>query len=341
VLEADISTLTFQIDQLSDIALKTYSAITDSAFNEWFDDVTGIATSTNTNVSGGVLRLNDTAGVYVGSGIAYLNVRTPTPLEQWETITIAPSVPSGTSYAVRVYTASSTIYTLIPDSDLPGNAAGFTNRIVDISSLDSAAYPSIVVGVHLATTNTAVTSSIDAVELFYRESSTARSGISISAHGNKVIGYDLSVQPLYKTLLSGVTSGTGEISFSAVEFDSYIWSFPSSFSVARSCPALPLQHRGGIDSDVSVVLSPSTSNSLLVTLANAGGTLIPGAEVTLSRGGFSDTQNTNTCGQVFFSGVSAESDYQIDVTKSGYIAEVVTPYDLSGESTVMISINES
>lgn len=341
VLEADISTLTFQIDQLSDIALKTYSAITDSAFNEWFDDATGIATSTNTNVSGGVLRLNDTAGIYAPSGVAYLNVRTPTPLEQWETITVAPSVPSGTSYAVRVYTASSTTYTLIPDSDLPGNAAGFTNRIIDISSLDSATYPSVVLGVHLATTNTAVTPSIDAVELFYRESSTARSGVSISAHGNKVIGYDLSVQPIYKTVLTGSTNGTGNISFSDVEFDSYTFGFPGSFTVARACPVLPLQHRAGVDSDAEVVLGAHHDDSLLVTITNAGGTLIPGATVTLSRSGFSDTKQTNTCGQAFFSGVVAESDYQLDVSKSGYSSNVVTPYDLSGESTVMISVNES
>ncbi len=342
VLEADISTLTFQIGELSDMDVTTFSDITEGRTDEWFDDGSGVASSSDTAVLSGTLRLEDTAGVYDSSGVAYLTAVTPATLEKWEALTVAGDTPSGTSYQVKLYTLGSTTYSLIPDSDLPGNSAGFTGPLVDLSALSVADYPSVVVGVHVATTNSSNTPTIDALELFYRESSTPRTSVAFSAHGNKVIGYDLSAAPIYKTTLSATTDGSGEASFADVEFDVYDFSFPGAYTVAQSCPVLPLQHLAGVLSSVEVVLVPSVTNSLLLTAVDSTGNLIPGATVTLSRSGYSDTQRANSCGQVFFAGgVSAAIDYQVDISKSGYNTVLLDPYDLNGNSETTVILTES
>lgn len=341
VLEADISTLTFQIDELSDISLTAYSSITDGRRDEWFDDATGIASSSDIVVGGGVLRLENVAAVYDTAGSAYLTTLTPSPLEEWEALTFATNVPANTDIVVKLYTLSSTTYALIPDADLPGNGAGFRGPIVDLSNLSVVTYPSIVVGVHLSTSNTAITPTVDAVELFYRESSTPRAGMVFSARGAKVIGSDASAQPIYKTSLGGTTDGSGELDFSDVEFDTYETTFPGSLTVSRSCPTFPLNHQAGITSVVEVLLTGSVANSLLVTTVSSDGTPIPGTLVDVSQASFSGTGRTNSCGQLFFGGgVVVAPDYHIEVSKSGFNSETIDPYDLNGNSQVTVILDE-
>jgi type II secretory pathway pseudopilin PulG len=340
VLEADISTMTFQIDDLSDIDILTYSDITDGSITEGFLDASGVASSTDTEVIGGGLRLLQTAGLYALTGEAFLTVAAPSPLLGWGSLTADVLVPSNTSYKIHFYTSSSSSYTLIPDGDLPGNATGFSESVVDISSLLVSTYPSVVVGIHFETTDTSASPSVDELSLYYRESETARSGVALSLHGNKVIGTDLSADPIYKTELSGSTDGFGAVSFSDVEFDTYLFNIPLSLTVARACPLLPLVHEAGVDSSVEIVLVGATTDSLKTTIRAASGEYIPGASVTLSRSGFSETVDTGLCGQAFISsGVAAESDYEITVTKPGFVTEVISNYSISGNGDILIILN--
>jgi prepilin-type N-terminal cleavage/methylation domain-containing protein len=342
VLEADISTLTFQIGTLSDIQVDTFSDITEVNVDEWFDDASGVAVLTQTAVTAGTVRLTDTAGVYDSSGVAYLNEVVPTTLESWEVVTLAGNDSSATDFRIKFYTLSAGVYSLIPDGDLAGNSTGFDAPLIDLAGLSTVTYPSLVVGVHLATTDSSVTPTVDAVELFYRESATPRASVAFSTHGAKVIGYDMSAAPIYKTTLAATTDGAGNAGFVDVEFDSYEFIFPATYTVARSCPILPLLHRAGVDSFAEVVLVPSVSPSLLLSVVDMGGNPVAGANVTLSRSGFSDTVRANSCGQVFFStGVAVEVDYQINISKSAYDSVLVDPYDLSGNSAVTIIMNES
>lgn len=70
VLESDVSTLTFQIGELSDLTIKTYSDVTEGQFNETFDDLLAVASSSGV-VGNGDLELFDTAGVYETSGYVF------------------------------------------------------------------------------------------------------------------------------------------------------------------------------------------------------------------------------------------------------------------------------
>ena len=339
VLEADISTVTFQIGELSDINITTYSSLTDGEVKEEFLASTGVATSTNTEVASGVLRLSQSGGVYTSSGQALLTPVTPSPLLAWGAVTLDAVTPTDTSYTMQVGIISSSSFTAIPDSDLPGNSAGFSSGLVDISSLDSGTYPSISLLFNLQTSNTAVSPNFDEVAVYYREAATPRTGVSLSLHGNKVIGSDLSASPIYKTALSGVTDGSGELSFTGVEFDSYAVAIPGAYTVSTACPGLPISHMAGIDSTVTLLLRAATTHSLRTTVVTGAGIPVPGASVTLSRSGFSETASTNLCGQVFIhSGVVAESDYEISVAKPGYDTQTLTTVAISGNTEVTVTM---
>ncbi|MBP6924109.1 MAG: carboxypeptidase regulatory-like domain-containing protein [Candidatus Pacebacteria bacterium] len=341
VLEADISTLTFQVDRVSDIDVTVYSSITEASDVEYFDDMMGVASSSNVTVTSGNLLLENTAGVYDSSGMAYLQTITPATIEHWESVTLAPTVPVNTSLRVHFYTESGGIYTLIPDSDLPNNSSGFTERVISLQNLDASVYTNIVPVLSLSTTNTSVTPEVSELVVYYRESSVPRSGDSITLTGAKVIGYQSDMSPIYKTILTDTTSGAGNISFSDVEFDTYTYTLPADRRIATACSESPLKHHAGVPSTAEIVHVSGSAHSLRVSVTDSTGTFIPGVDVTLSRTGFSDTSSTNTCGQVYFGSVTSASDYVIDVSKPGFNSASINPYDLSGESTTVIMLNES
>ena len=340
VLEADVSTVTFQIGELSDIELTTYSSITDDVFYEGFASPAGVATSTNTAVSGGVLRLSDVAGVYSLNGSAYLTAFTPASIEQWEAISVAAITPGASSYRIRLFTASSSAYTLVPESDLPGNSAGFVGPIISIKNLDAATYPSLVLGVSLETNDSTQTPSLDEVAVYYRSAETRRANTSLTVHGMKTIGTDLSAAPIYKYSGTIVTDGTGEEVLPDMEFDTYSIQSPS-LTVARACPAIPLAHQAGIVSEVDMVLVSAGAHTLRTSIVDATGVAIPGATVTLTRPSFLQTSQTDACGQSFFSSaITSNSDYEINVSKPGFVTQIVSSVAVSGETSTLIILNE-
>ena len=341
LLEADISTVTFQIGELSDIDITTYSSITDAEYKEDFLGSGGVATSSGSEVGSGVLRLEQTGGVYVSSGEAILAAITPAPLVGWGTITIDRDIPSGTSYSMQVGSLSSSTFTPIPDADLPGNSAGFASQIVDIAALDPGTYPSVSLRFVFGTTNNAVSPSIEEVGVYYRESAMVRTSVALSLQGNKVIGSDSAAAPIYKTVLTGTTDGVGELSFSNIEFDTFTVLVPASLTVSTACPAVPLVHSAGIASSLTLVLQSSVSQSLRTTVVSEEGNPIPGATVTLNRSGFSETVDTNLCGQTFMhSGVSAETDYEVTVSKAGYATQTITAVSILDNRDLTVTLTQ-
>ncbi len=339
LLEADISTVTFQIGELSDINITTYSSITDTEYKEEFLSSAGIATSTGGEVASGVLRLAQTGGVYQNSGSVVLSGLSPSPLVGWGAVTVDRDIPADTSYSMQIGTLSSSTFTAIPDADLPGNAAGFTTNLVDLSALDPGAYPALALRFVFGTTNTAVSPSVEEVAIYYREAAVARTGVVLSLHGNKVIGSDSTATPIYKTVLNGTTDGAGELSFSDVEFDTYTVDTPASLTVRTACPAIPLVHIAGMTSSVSLVLQSAVSQSLRTTVVTESGVPVPGAEVTLSRSGFSTTADTNLCGQTFISsGVVAETDYEVIVSKAGYTTQTITAVSILDNRDLTVTL---
>lgn len=335
VSEGGISTQTFIIDELSDITLRSLASLIEGSVLEVFADASGVASTTNsTAVDSGDLVLDDTAGVYQSTGVAYLDPVVPSSLEQWEVIRVAADLAPSTAYQLRLYTGNTvTGYVAIPDADLPGNAAGFTGDLIHISDLDPVQYATTTIGITLDTTNTSVTPEIEEVEIFWRESSTPRTGQTLFVRGEKILGTASGGAPIYKTETTVVTDGSGEVFLPDMEFDTYTATTTSGFDLASACPAHPFIHRGGEDSEVELLFVPSQTNTLRVVVRDGLGRSLPGATVRLNRSGYDVTQATNTCGQTFFSGgLSDESDYDLEVAVAGYVTRLISPFSISGDT---------
>ncbi|MFT7644903.1 MAG: type II secretory pathway pseudopilin PulG [Candidatus Paceibacteria bacterium] len=342
VLESDVSTLTFQIGELSDLDIFTRSAITEGTFLEDFSSLLAVASSSKVETVAGELVLENTLGTYETSGVAYLGPIEPVPFLRWQTLRTAATLPVNTSHRVQFFTSTTTgQYTLVTDSELPGNVAGFTGTIVDLSKLDPGLYPSVYVGVTLETTDTSVTSAIDQISVYYRQSVTELPSITFDIRGEKIIGTDVVASPIYKYTDTLITDGTGEISVTDLEFDAYTITAPGGYDIAVGCPAHPFVQQAGVNGELELVLVGNAANTLNVLVVDGIGSSIPGASVNLTRPGYDVTIPTNNCGQTFFTGgVSDNTDYSIDVTASGYVSESVSLFEISGDSSTVITLTE-
>jgi len=342
VLEADVSTLTFQIGELSDLDISTYSALSEGSMVEEFTDLLATATSTNVGVVSGAAVLENTAGVYQANGIVYTEIITPSPLYRWETVRVAADVPMNTDYSVRFYTGTGTgPFILIPDAELSGNSVGFADSLIDLSELDAVGYPSLTAGITLETSDTAQTPAIDEIAVFYTQNQTPRASITYNITGTKTIGTNSSSSPIFKYDTSFTTDGSGEYTLTDLEFDQYLIENQAGLDIASACSAYPYVHRAGVDGELSLTLVANAANTARIQIVDALGRTIPGVEVTLSRPGYSQTLYSNVCGQAFFTGgVSAESDYTLDVSVAGYANQSLNPFDVNGDASqsVILSI---
>jgi type II secretory pathway pseudopilin PulG len=343
VLESDVSTLTFQIGELSDMEIDFFTSITEGVRSEEFVDLSGVASSTDVAIDTGDLVLADTLGTYEPTGIAYLDPITPASLERWEVARVAVDLPTtDTTFALRFYTgASSTGYTLIPNSDLPGNSIGFTDNIINLSELD-VSYTSIVPGFTLSTTDLSETPEIDELQVFWREGDTPLTGYAFDMRGVKVIGTDASSSPIYKLSTAGGTDGSGRASFPDLEFDGYALTNTPGYDIVSACPGYPIPHEAGVDTMASVLLAPDQASTLRVHVMDGLGRSLPGIEVNLDRPGYDVTLTTDSCGQAFFSGgVTDDSDYVMTVGGTGYSTEVINPFAVSGDTQQVVTLFES
>ncbi len=340
VLEADVSTLTFQIGRLSNLLVHLYSDIQTGFYREDFSDLTAVASSTLVMSNGSAVTLLDTAGVYSSVGTVYVAPVAPVPLARWEMVTVTGTAVANTSYRAQLFTDSGAgVYTLVPDADLPGNAAGFTSRVIDISELDVATYPALVVGIMLQTADLAVTPAVDDILVMYRMSETELGGQNFSIHGTKNIGTDAMATPIYKFSTTSTTGADGEKQFSGLEFDAYHLTIPGAHDIAYGCGTYPIEHKAGIDTVSDLVFVPDEPHTLRLTVLDTGGTIIPGATVSLSRPGYNEIRLTGNCGQVFFVGAAtAQVDFELQVTAPGYVTEVLPAVTIDGDVTMTVNL---
>lgn len=338
VLEADVSTLTFQVGELSDVDIATYSAIAEGSMREDFANMLSVATSSNVETVAGKAVLENTVGVYRNSGTVFTQVITPSPLQSWEVVRVAAELPVDTDYAVRFYTGAGP-FTLIPDSELAGNSVGFTDSLIDISELDPGAYPSITAGITLSTSDTSVTPEVDEIEVFYVQSSTARPATTFDIYGTKTIGSDASSSPIFKYDTSFTTDSNGEYSITGLEFDQYMVENQAGLDIKSACPGYPYAHIAGEDGELALTLVSNAANTARVKVVDGLDRLVPGATVTLSRPGYNQSQNTNICGQAFFTGgISANTDYELTVSAAGYSDVNFTALTVDGDTTETVSL---
>jgi len=163
--------------------------------------------------------------------------------------------------------------------------------------------------------------------------------VTFTMRGDKEIG-TASGTPVYKYDAQHTTDGGGELTLSDIEWDLYSITPTGGYDVSRACAELPYSLDPGVDETLTLELVSAVTHSLRVRVEDTNGTAIPGATVDISRSGFSDSATTGICGQVFFnSGLSAATDYQLDVSATGYTDETVSNVAVDGASTVSVTLN--
>lgn len=344
VLESEVSTMNFQIDQLSNLTVETLDLPTSGKFEDLFNSTSTIATSTGIAVASGVAKLQGSSGSYSPSGTLFSTSINPGTLAVWQTVLYQAAAPSNTGIVVRVYDKTGTTTPkLIPDSALPGNSAGFAPGSVDISSLNIATYRELALAAFLSSSDAAVTPTLTQWAITYTISQSAIASIPFKLTSSKTIGTNASAQPVYKYQKSLTTNGSGNIAVNNLEWGIYDVALNTgSYDIAEACRNIPYSLSPGVTDTLKLTLAPASADTFRVNVVDTDGNEVPNADVTLSRSGFTSTKSTSLCGQAFYnSGVSAAVDYTLDVHAFGYVDQSVTNISISGDDSLVVILTDS
>jgi len=340
VIEGETTSVSFAIDIVGTKTVRTFSPIGDNAWEDEFDNTLNLSAQTNTTVSGGALALTDPGSGYELNGSAYSVDIAPEYLAAWQEVQWEDTIPADTSILYRLYYyEGGTTLAPIPDVDLPGNGVGFTSSPLDISALPIGAYDTIQIAGFLSTADASTTPAISEWEVKYSSGPTPISNLPFHMRGSKTIGIDSDEDPIYKYDTDLQTGGDGTVAIPDLEWDNYIITIDNTgigSDISEICTPQPRSLNPGENVTTDMFLVPVSSHSLLVAVTDTGGVLLEGASARLYKSGYDTTQDTSSCGQTFFSALSPASDYEIDVTLSGYTPVTVSNIDVTGASNIII-----
>jgi len=338
VIEAEVSTMNFQIDELSDLLVRTISEPSTDSFEDTFTDASSVATTTNVSVGGGEVVLAGAPGSFSATGEAYSVPVTPTTIASWDTAYFDARIPTDTSLLLRVYDTTGGAPVLIGDTDLPGNSAGFSVGSVDLSTLDTSTYTSLALHATLETLDNATSSALLEWSITYTEAEPVLANIPFSLQSSKVIGTDVSLAPIYKYEDSFVTDSGGEAAIEDLEWDVYTVTIDDpAYDVSHACGNIPYALDPGVSDTLTLTLVPASTHSLRVYVEDSNGNPIPNADVTLARSGYNESEVSSSCGGVFFNNtVSSAIDYTLQVEEAGYIDRTITDISISGATSINV-----
>ena len=165
----------------------------------------------------------------------------------------------------------------------------------------------------------------------------AITSVPFSIHGAKTT----YTTPVYKYNATLGGSGSATTTISSLEWDTYTMSVASStgYDLAYSCSPQPVSLSPNVIATTTLYLAPHTANSLSVKVsASSNGALITAASVRLYKTGYDTTQVSDSCGQTFFSGLSAAT-YNISVSASGHTTYTAANVSVSGATQYPVLMN--
>jgi hypothetical protein len=139
---------------------------------------------------------------------------------------------------------------------------------------------------------------------------------TVNMRGEKIIGKNSETDFVYKYNKSITTDGSGNYNLSNVEWDKYYFTASgTTYDVAGSIPFMPVDLTPGLDQNVSLILLPHTTHSLLVQVKDAGTNLpLSDASVRLYKSGYDETLSTGIGyeRQTDWSGGSGQVNYVLE-----------------------------
>lgn len=329
IVVGDTTTISFSIDLLSSKTINTFEPVATTTRSDTFSSGAFLSTtSSNMIVTGGQLQLLDPGSGYsletaMAESIAFTSVN----LVDWDEIRFNYIEPASTTVRIFVYHDSGgPIPVLIPDIDLTGNSAGFSVSPIDISGVSTSTYDEIFIHTEFLTEDAAVTPAVLDWAIDYSEGPIPLPNIPFEMRGTKTIGTDGGGAPIYKVQENLTTDGSGTVSTSTLEWDSYTITIDDSgtgYDIADICEPQPLAIIPNSNVVTDIILVPDTQHTLLVTVRSDTGAYVSDASVRLFRPGYDNTLETSNCGQVLFSNVpvgtvGGGNAYSVDVSAAGY-----------------------
>lgn len=332
VASGDTSTASFAIDTLGSLTVSSYTPPGPGSFSDTFTNQSKLFATSSVTAAGGALVLEKTDGVYVLSGNAFSLPTSPTNLTAWDQLSFTASTSANTSATVRLYYFDGSVYSLVPDTDLPNNSTGLSGGTTDLSALSTATYASLQLGVLLETANSAETPELLDWSVSYSAGPDPLPNIAFSIFGNKTVGTTGGGAPVYKFADSFITDQSGRSVLSAVEWDAYTLTLDDPlYDIAELCPravsVLP-----GQNLEVSALLASASPDSLRVVV-ESNGAPVADAGVALSGGVVVGNETSSACGQAYF-GNLPPTTYTITITKAGYQVHT-EDVAVSGDATLV------
>lgn len=315
VASSTITTMYFSIDVLSNL---TFRAIGEPVTREFVDELVDsnlVINQTGTSVAGGGLILASSETGYVSSGNAYSTTTAPTSFSAWQSFDWTRDTPTSTTLVVRLYQESGGTFTLVNDTALPGNSAGFTNGPIDISTLATSTYQRLALGTNLTSLDASSTPRLERWTLSYIESEPPVGGIAFGVTGTKTIGIGVFK---YQDTITVDSNGTKSVS---LEWDAYSVSLDgvsNGYDIKEVRGILPYTLVPNLNTTLTFVLVPHLARTLHLTVTNTDGNPISGVNVRLQKTGYDVSQVTSIYGQVFFDDLSSDGPYTLTVEKTGY-----------------------
>jgi hypothetical protein len=325
VVEGQTTTQTFAIDTLSQVTLATYLPEREVGFYDSFVSGDGVSSFASTTIVGQSVSLTASSSVYDALGTVSSDLVSTTHLAQWNEASTSVTLAPGTTLRVRVADESAVV---INDTDLPGNSTGFTTFPISLSGLSTTTYDSLILIAELSTSDTSVTPQLLDWGVSYMTTKIPQPNVALSVVGDKSIGTTEAGAAIVKTSFATTTNASALVQMN-IEYDSYRVT-PTGTDVVRMCPSHPVAALAGVSSSVDIFLGSSTAHYALVSVKDSAGLPVEDALVTLSRSGFSEDGLTDSCGTAYFGGVSSMSDYEIEVSKSGFTTASSSNVTISG-----------
>lgn len=336
---------TFAIDVISTKIIETYTPVRSGTTTEEFADESGIASSNQIAVSGGSARIAAfPGGDYPPSATLTTQPISTSTLSRWKSFSWQSTEPVGTDIMFRIYDAAGA--TLVPDSQIPGNSAGLATSPVNLSGVSTSTFPALSVQATLQTTDASSTPELDSYMITMDSGPHSLPNIGLTMTGAKTIGTTGGGALVYKYQNSSISSGaTGVVTLTNIEWDSYTVGVnaTTTYAISSVCYPQPETLSPNSTQSTRLILSPLTTNSLLVDVKSAG-VVVSNATVRLQRGAYDITVQGDGCGNSFFSNLSAgsvggDNAYTIDVSASGYQPYSSSEVNVSGTTRLSIILN--
>jgi len=328
ILENSLQDVSLTIDLVSSLYIQTILYAKQQSWQDDFFDTNKIVTMSQivATTSPASMILDQQGGNYPDSGYLVSQTINPSGLVEWETLTVDANTPSDTTLKYHLLYFQDPAWVFIPDSDLTingvKNSDGFTAASLDLKNLNIVKYPQIRLRADLTTADPSQTPVLDSWQITWLSFDTTDPipNTSLTMLGTKTLGTDNTNQPVIKYSQDNLkTDSNGVLDVSGLEWDTYTLALKSSasYNLANASPVQPFNLDANTNLPVALKLAGHQNHTLLVTIKDATGQPIAGADAHLYRVNYDKERLSFASGQVFFSPLG-QTNYTLDVAASGY-----------------------